>query len=458
LIDNEQDYPMRIGTVVALVVIIGAGIYFWTDTESELAPSPPPLTGNPYQDDLRHLTWLLSNNWSWLEMRQEQGLDLETLEEECMQIVDADPTDRGFSLALRRYVAGIHDGHGSSRLKDLDRELSKRWPFSLVEAKEGLMVDGIDPATFSARTLRPGDLVLMIDGQSVEDVIAEQEKFEFASTKGARRRRAIEQLTKWTDKESFELKVHRVGRPEPESIRVMSAPKSAPVPHRSWRHLPKTFRIVDENTAYFCPGNFSPLGKGFKAATADEREAMLQAQYQEYRDTMRQLVRKRNLILDLRANPGGTDLLGQALALHLLEPGFRYYRLTSKWRSKWRTVSWTTIDDVGFGTPKFGGKVICLIDEKTFSVSDNLACCLRDCHPDIVFVGQPTGGGSGAPRKFILPSTGAEVRFCTMQVKAPNGEFVEGNGVHPDLTIRPSVHELLAHSDVVLEAAMKLLD
>ncbi|MFT5478744.1 MAG: hypothetical protein ACI8Y8_004113, partial [Planctomycetota bacterium] len=74
-------------------------------------PAPEP-TGEPYADDYRHLTWLLREKWSWLELREEQGLDLEKLEREAIAICESEPGDRGFLRGLTRYIAGIHDGHG----------------------------------------------------------------------------------------------------------------------------------------------------------------------------------------------------------------------------------------------------------------------------------------------------------------------------------------------------------
>ena len=99
-----------------------------------------------------------------------------------------------------------------------------------------------------------------------------------------------------------------------------------------------------------------------------------------------------------------------------------------------------------------------LINELSFSAADNLACCLRDEHPDVVFVGQPTGGGSGAPRTFELPSTGATVRFCMMRVFAPDGDPIEGTGVQPDIAVRQTAEQYREGVDAALEAALTALE
>ena len=139
-----------------------------------------------------------------------------------------------------------------------------------------------------------------------------------------------------------------------------------------------------------------------------------------------------------------------------MEPGFRYLKLGSKRRGRWHQTNWQ-YPEAGHGTPRFTGRLVCLIDENSFSVTDNLASCLRDEHPNALFVGQPTGGGSGAPRAFTLPSTKARVTFCTMRVYAPNETYVEGNGVQPDVLVRPSRAQMLADEDAVLQAALGTL-
>ena len=60
--------------------------------------------------------------------------------------------------------------------------------------------------------------------------------------------------------------------------------------------------------------------------------------------------------------------------LHLMEPGFRYFGLSSRRDGKWSTPH-TYRPEVGRGEPRFRGRVLCLIDEETFSVADNFAAC-----------------------------------------------------------------------------------
>ena len=409
-----------------------------------------------YADDLRHLTTLLETHWSWLDMRRAEGVDLAALEREARALAAAEPGERGFLRALTRYVAGLRDGHAWVQVEGVDLVEPRRWPFSLVEVREGVMVDGIDPATFRSKALQRGDLVLEVDGTPIDDAIRAQEAFVFASTPAARRRKAIFRLTESATGAEIALRVRPMGGAEDVVVRLPCPARDAPVPRYAWRHFPEKLEDLDADTAYYCPGNFSPGDAGFAAADPATRERMLQPRYDALAKAFETIAARKRLVLDMRGNPGGTDLLGQALARHLVAPPVPYFSLASRKDGAWTRTSLIHAD-AGRGAPRFDGPVACLIDEETFSVADNFAACLRDTHPDVTFVGRPTGGGSGAPRTFTLPATKARVTFCTMRVWAPKGEIVEGNGVKPDVDVVPTRAQVLAGDDAVLEAALAAL-
>ena len=442
---------------VFILAAIGLGAYFLLASGDDKPGSPPPVPeGNPYLDDYRHLTWLLREKWSWLEMREEQGLDLEALEAEAADLSRVEPGARGFLRGLTRYVAGISDGHAHAMLAGVDLQEERRWPFSLVEVEEGLMVDGVDSVTAGSKVLERGDLVLAVDDTPIDELIRRQGRFVFASTPAARRYRAISALTESTADTSYRVRILPLGGTQEETVEVDCPSRAEPVPRHSWRPIREKYTDLDADTAYFCVGKFVSKDRSFADASPEERTQVLAGQYDGYAEIFSKVSRKSALILDLRGNPGGTDLLGQALACHLMEPGFLYFQLASKIRGRWIGPN-SHRPEVGRGEPRYLGRIACLIDERVFSVADNFASCLRDQHPDIRFFGQPTGGGSGAPRPFTLPSTKAQVRFCTMRVWAPNDTYVEGNGVTPDVFVRPSREQVLAGKDTVLEAAVKSL-
>ncbi|MCC6998933.1 MAG: hypothetical protein IT370_30250 [Deltaproteobacteria bacterium] len=58
-----------------------------------------------------------------------------------------------------------------------------------------------------------------------------------------------------------------------------------------------------------------------------------------------------------------------------------------------------------------------LIDSLSFNATDNLTACLRATRPQTTFIGRPSGGGTGAPRRAAtLAHNSFEVGFSTIRV------------------------------------------
>lgn len=403
--------------------------------------------------DLAHLKSLLLEKWSYLEHRRDHtGVDIAALEKEALALLGERPRATDFARALRRFVAGIRDGHAGWRVPGVDLQPSRRWPFTLVAVREGIMIDGVHDS--AKQVLARGDLVLAIDGRPIEEHIARQERVTSASSDGARRRAALQALP-MTANHRVRVRMRRQGQ-EPEQV-VPCVPRKTIVPQRSWRDIRRARRKIADGVHWFRPGPLTwPRESKWRGASPAQREQILSGEYEKLREVFAELKDAKALILDLRGNPGGTDLLGQALASHLIEPGYAYFGLSAQRDGRWREP-FQVRPKHGADHPRFSGRLVVLIDESTFSTADNLAACLRDAHPNATFIGQPTGAGTGAPREFTLPNTKAVVSFCTMRVYSPRGTLIEGIGVWPDIAIVPSRDDLLQGRDVALEEAMALL-
>ncbi|MHC4812977.1 MAG: S41 family peptidase [Planctomycetota bacterium] len=420
-------------------------------------PDVPPAAHQELQvftEDLQFLTKLAKRSWSYREHRQTtDGVDVDALEQEALAALGDAPTKETFLGALTRYIAGLHDGHAGVRWSGCTLDGPRRLPFSLADTAEGVVVVG----TTKAHRQYLGSKVVAIEGRPVQDLIQHHERHVFASTDAARRVRAIRRLAWHTQLDAVKLRLvtadgkqHRVTLQCPEAKSV--------VPTRHLRLWQREAKILEPGIGYFRPASFNPPSMATHiGASAEQREQNLAGKYAELKTTMTSFAGTRALVLDLRGNPGGTDLLGQELAGHLLDAAVVYFRLQSrKADGGWHRISSHKLRSQP-GRKVYGGAVICLIDDGTFSVADNLAACLRDNHADVTFVGRQTGAGTGAPRWFTLPGTGAEVKFCTMRVYSPKGGLIEGHGTSPDVPVQWTRKDHLSTTgDPDLEAALKI--
>ncbi|GAB5496482.1 MAG: hypothetical protein Phyf2KO_15620 [Phycisphaerales bacterium] len=100
--------------------------------------------------------------------------------------------------------------------------------------------------------------------------------------------------------------------------------------------------------------------------------------------------------------------------------------------------------------------VVVLIDEGCFSATDIFAAALGEL-PNVTLVGQPTSGGSARSKKYDLENLGTAIRLGSMVSYQPNGKLYDGVGVTPDVIIERVPTDLIGETDVVLEAAERML-
>jgi hypothetical protein len=142
--------------------------------------------------DLDEIAAAIREHWSYLEDRSQHfGVDLDPLlasaKASLSEVQDAD----GFARVVRRFVAGLQDGHAWVVVPG-ETPASNRWlPFRLVDCEEGLVVAAVEGELKSPRV---GDQLLEIGGRPVAALVAEIELEILASTPGMRRALAVARL------------------------------------------------------------------------------------------------------------------------------------------------------------------------------------------------------------------------------------------------------------------------
>lgn len=138
------------------------------------------------------------------------------------------------------------------------------------------------------------------------------------------------------------------------------------------------------------------------------------------------------LILDLRSNGGGSleamfRLAGRFYAdADGLVPGLHYQFADGPAHD---ALTAPDRRDVSPIEPGYAGRVVVLIDGHSYSAANALCFVLRH-RDDVVFVGQPTGGGGGLPVWVELPN-GWRLRLSTGRLTDRDGTSLEP-GLAPD--------------------------
>ena len=202
--------------------------------------------------------------------------------------------------------------------------------------------------------------------------------------------------------------------------------------------------------------------------------------------TFRTLLEKKteSLIIDVRDNGGGNDEYGQMLYAHLAPAPFKYYdRLQmNKEKSEFlRRTSpgarlpplrqdekgrWVSTDHPNLGLkqprePVFGGRVFILENGRSFSATGEFMTAVY-ANKRGVFIGEESGAGIGGNTSGIMVGLKLDKSGITVSIPMVGYYMAGDHGAHPergilpDYEVIPTVEDILAGRDPVMEFALEL--
>ena len=177
---------------------------------------------------------------------------------------------------------------------------------------------------------------------------------------------------------------------------------------------------------------------------------------QEFSTALEQLRGTRGLVLDVRGNEGGFGNAQPEIVGHFLTQETPVAISYSKQPGAGNAL---TRHDAKFrptGPWQYTKPVALLVDQDTGSAADLFVCYLRAA-PHVTTVGSPTHGNlSGVGAYVVLPCY-LVVRVSNGYVCDAQGAPIEGRGNVPDIRVEPTIEDLLAGRDPVLDRAEALL-
>jgi C-terminal processing protease CtpA/Prc len=367
------------------------------------------------------------------DVRVELSGELLTTLEQQHHYFASDRERRAFALRLEGVAHGTDDAVSYYRgVSDALAELqeghtglvgSAQVPFSstippvaLLEADGQTVVAGVAPGIESGG-LRPGDVVLEVDGQPAAMLVGERLAVTAGSTPHARRARSIANLLAGPTR-------------QPAAVRVRG------VDGRERHCYPLRFLLDDEGIDRFRFG-FLPHAVRAQRLSATAGYVSLPDFHPERRrqfeDAVEALSSLPLLIVDLRGNPGGRIrtlqrvaglfLADRAVLLRLLDDGVEEPLQAAP------------------GALLYRGEVRILMDERTGSAAELLAAALQDLRRATLY-GRPTAGSARSRLSSLLPG-GVVLHYAgRAEFLRRDGQPIEGKGVEPDVAFRPSRTDL----------------
>jgi C-terminal processing protease CtpA/Prc len=345
-------------------------------------------------------------------------------------VMEADDTE-AYLLALLRLVGRVHDTHATVSVAHTVRPPAgaAMLPVHIRFVEGHAVVTSYRQAELGAASgLEPGDVLLRMDGQPVDSMVAAWAPYYPASNQAARLRDMARALTRGTQG-PVRLTVSRAGAiREVTSQRISSRyfdPRAG-----FTNDLPgETFRMLDDDVAYLklSTVNAADLPEHFRRA-ADARV----------------------LVVDIRGYPN--EFVVFPLAGRLVAEPTPFARFTTVDVRNPGAIRWRDPVVVSPVQPQFRGMVVVLVDETSQSQSEYTAMALRAGMNTIV-VGSTTAGADGDVAPITLPG-GARTHISGLGVFYPDRTPTQRIGIVPDLEVRPTIRGIREGRDEVLEAGV----
>ncbi len=182
----------------------------------------------------------------------------------------------------------------------------------------------------------------------------------------------------------------------------------------------------------------------------------LDREFDDLLDAMKVLQDTKALIVDVRPNNGGSELLARRVAARFISHKTLYAKSKQRDDSS-KDGSWHTVDrylSPAEAALRYTHPVIVLSGQRVMSSAEAFLLMMKQA-PHCRLVGTRSYGSSGNPKPRIL-SNGVVVNLPSWQALDAEGVLFEGKGIEPDIHISASTRKL-EHTDPVLAGALKLL-
>jgi len=343
---------------------------------------------------------------------------------------------------LKEMCARLKDGHTNVYVpKELEDELSGRPPLRTALIEDKAIIVEVLSASLREKGIRPGFEIVQIDGVSTREYAEKRvAPYESASTKqGLQMRTFTQALLCGAKNKPVELVLaDEKGEKVTKTLdRGGYTDVDKPPP-------PVEFKVLRGNVGYLALRSFGNIIED---------------------DHFDDIAKTDALILDVRDNGGGSDTIGYHILGWLTDKPFKTLRWkTLDYRPAYQAwdggdlLTWDGESAQNWppdGKRLYSRPVVVLTSARTYSAAESF-CVAFDYMKRGKIIGEPTGGSTGQPLLFGLPG-GGRARVCVKRDSYPDGKEFVGIGIQPDVVIRPTLADVRAGRDTVLDGALEHL-
>jgi C-terminal processing protease CtpA/Prc len=375
--------------------------------------------------------------------------------------VIAAQTREDYYKLLMELVANLNDGHTMVMHPGA-------WPVGPEEDWPPIELRVIDGEYIVSRVeetseikeqdIYPGLRVLEIDGKPVADHFEEEVlRYENFGTRHASEALLLYKVLRGPAGTGLQLRVEDITG----ELRAVELTRNS----RGESQTPFFYRVYEN---YFTPDVLSAElredGIMYIRIASFGREELVD----EFRNLMNEvnLDDVRGVIIDLRFNPGGNSLFGDAIVSCLIDEPiqpsiYRTRQYVPAYRS-WGKEEEVLQESFSGGEIKpsedvsYTGPMVVLTNNSTVSAAEDFTVLL-DSSGRAILVGEKTAGTTGNPVHIPLPGGGVLMVVSLIALYPDGTEFV-GVGIEPDVVVHPTRDDIHSGYDRILAKGIEVLN
>ncbi len=332
-----------------------------------------------------------------------------------------------YTLASLEIIARIHDTHANVwGNKDLRKYFGeRRASLKLTFAEDKAVVSDFYNDDLARETgLQKGDIIMKINGESVDSIIKKMLKYTPASNYPTQLRDLADNLLR-TNSETISVKFSKNGKTEEKTIKTYTFKELNPKKEEK-----EFFKMHDNDVAYLYMGS------------VDSKKLP---------EVFSQIKNTKGLIIDFRSYP--SDFVPFKMGRLLNPNSADFVKFTNTSNDQPGLFTFTpSLKIPGAGKDAYKGKIAILINETTQSSAEYHTMAFRTA-PNAKVFGSTTAGADGNVSKIILPGNMVTM-ISGIGIYYPDGRETQRIGIIPDVEVKPTVEGIKNNKDEVLEKAV----
>ena len=450
-----------------------SGQHFYIQSLNYVADIPNEKGYADYQFNQESLNLLaLAKAWNAIEYlfpyKYVIGRGWKTVLQEMIPVFININNRTAYEKAVLLLEVAINDTHAEGFVRQMKNKsavlkLAYYPPFDYrIYDQQILIIDFLNDSLAKVSQLQKGDLIIRINGHSVEKMLKDRYKWHPASNLAVKNR-ALSTSEEgnadfFSDLEEQSLQVQVIRRGKlitlplallnGDNVKDMEVVNFYVRSKIKQEQTIKGYEELNDSTALFRAGHFFD-----KDLPHGDDELVLFAN---------QLMNKKAIIFDMRGYPQSPGLFYYYIPMALRMPLIKFARYYAADLSYPGSFFYQTelkhyiSADLKTQQNPYTGKIIILTDENTQSMGEWYTMMLSQLNDHTIIIGSQTAGADGDLRKLNLPG-GYQFIFTGNAIFYPDGKPTQRVGIKPDIEFRPTVTDLVFKKDALLEKTMQYL-